>query len=98
MAMSHVEFMKSLEGKAPPAGLTPAQQALWHAKRGDWDQAHQCAQEQQDRDGAWVHAHLHRVEGDVGNAGYWYRRANKPRCELSLEEEWEEIVAALFEV
>lgn len=94
--MTRAAFMKSLSAKEPPAGLTLAQRGLWHAKKGDWNKAHECAQEQDDREGAWVHAYLHRVEGDEGNAGYWYRRAGRPFSKLSLEEGWQELVAILF--
>jgi hypothetical protein len=81
----------ALKGKKPPAELAPALRGLlWDAK-GDWKQAHECAQERDDRQGAWVHAYLHRKEGDLDNAGYWYRRARKPVSTGSLDEEWEAI-------
>lgn len=83
------------EAKAP-ADLGPALAALWHLARGEWDAAHGCAQSDGGRDGSWVHAHLHRVEGDLANAGYWYRRANLPASEASLDDEWEEIATALL--
>jgi len=69
---------------------------LWHAAKGDWKAAHELAQAQQDRDGAWVHAYLHRQEGDEANAAYWYRRAQKPVASSPLEGEWEAIVQALL--
>ena len=73
-------------------------QALWHDARGDWEQAHTCAQEGNSRDGSWVHAYLHRKEGDLGNAGYWYARAGRPMPALSLtlEAEWAEIAQELL--
>ena len=80
----------------PPAELTPALAALWHLARGEWDAAHGCAQSDNGRDGCWVHAHLHRVEGDLANAGYWYRRADLPASEAPLDDEWEEIARALL--
>jgi len=86
----------SLQDKAPPAGLAPLVEALWHEANGDWDRAHRIAQDIPDADGSWVHAYLHRVEGDLGNAGYWYRRAGKPRCEAPLKQEWDEIASALL--
>ena len=92
--MTRQEFMESLTAAAPPAGLSLAQKALWHAKRGAWQAAHECAQDQDDRDGAWVHAYLHRWEGDDGNAGYWYRQAGQPFCRLSLDDEWAQLTAA----
>jgi len=76
--------------------MAPALRALWHDARGDWNAAHQVAQEIDDETGAWVHAYLHRKEGDPDNARYWYARARKPEASDSLEAEWERIVAALF--
>ena len=83
-------------GPEPSDGLSPALRALWHLARGEWDAAHTCAQREPGPDGAWVHAHLHRVEGDLANAGYWYRRAERPPADSPLDEEWEEIAAALL--
>lgn len=70
--------------------------ALWWAKRGDWDRAHGIVQDDGSAAAAWVHAYLHRVEGDLGNAGYWYRRAGKPVTEVAPEAEWEQIVRELL--
>ncbi len=89
-------FGASLDRDAPPAGLSRALEALWREAKGDWHQAHRLAQQQRDQTGAWVHAYLHRVEGDTGNAGYWYRRAGKPRSSAPLKREWEAIVSALL--
>ena len=94
--MNVATFKDSLGHKTPPAGLGRLLQALWHDANGDWDQAHRLAQEQDDRDGAWVHAYLHRKEGDPSNAAYWYRRAGRPVSGLSLEAEWDEIAEALL--
>lgn len=80
----------------PPAGCSAALAALWWDRRGDWDHAHEAAQSDESRDGAWVHAYLHRKEGDLGNAGYWYRRAGKPVGTGPLETEWAAIVAGLL--
>ena len=80
----------------PPESLSPALRGLWHLARDEWDAAHGAAQSDAGRDGCWVHAHLHRVEGDLANAGYWYRRADLPASEASLDEEWEAIAAALL--
>ena len=66
----------------------PCQKALHWDKQGDWDRAHKIVQEIETSDAAWVHAYLHRKEGDKWNANYWYTRAGKPFCELSLEDEW----------
>jgi hypothetical protein len=94
--MTFETFKGTLADPAPPGGLAPVVQALWHEAKGDWDQAHRLAQAQDDADGAWVHAYLHRVEGDLANAGYWYRRAGRPASEMSLSDEWATIVKALL--
>ena len=91
------EFIQSLEGNFPPSGISLALQALWTERKGDWHQAHSLADQEDENGGAWVHAYLHRVEGDQFNAGYWYRRAEKPFFTGSLEEEWEYIVQKLLE-
>jgi hypothetical protein len=89
------EFKATLSSAAPPA-VTPLLLALWHDARGDWDGAHRVAQDIDDESGAWVHAYLHRKEGDPGNAAYWYRRANQPVATDALDVEWERIVMALL--
>jgi hypothetical protein len=97
--MSFAEFQQSIDaGAAPPAGLALALQALWHDARGDWDRAHACAQEDHGRDGSWVHAYLHRKEGDLGNAGYWYARAGRkmPASSVTLASEWASIAGELL--
>jgi hypothetical protein len=96
MAIDFETFRESLGAPAPPAGLTPALQALWHDARGNWDAAHGYAQQQEDRSGAWVHAYLHRKEGDLPNAGYWYLRAGQPVASGPLDEEWAAITRALL--
>jgi len=90
------EFRASLSGAAPAPGLDAPLAALWWAGKGNWDQAHKIAQDEDDASSAWVHAYLHRVEGDLGNAGYWYRRAGKPVATDPLETEWEQMVLALL--
>jgi hypothetical protein len=87
------EFRKS---PAEPGGLTPALRAMWHDAKGDWESAHRIAQDDDSREAAWVHAYLHRREGDDGNAGYWYRRAGRSAARGPLESEWQEIVDALL--
>jgi hypothetical protein len=89
-------FKDSLSQPQPPAGLSPALRALWWDARGDWDKAHECAQERDDAAGMRVHAYLHRKEGDQSNAGYWYRRCGVAPATSSLAEEWEAIVRALL--
>jgi hypothetical protein len=89
-------FRESLSVASPPAGQAPPLSALWHAAKGDWDTAHGLVQDEASAEAAWVHAYLHRVEGDLGNAGYWYRRAGKPVAKGSLEDEWEAITTVLL--
>ena len=74
----------------------PALRALWLAGREEWEQAHEIAQSEESREGAWVHAYLHRAEGDTSNAGYWYRRAGRPAQTGDLRAEWEAIVMELL--
>ena len=90
------EFEQSTSAAAPPDGLTPALTALWHDARDDWTRAHTVAQDIDDETGAWVHAYLHRKEGDQGNAAYWYRRAGRAIASGSLTNEWRQIVRALL--
>jgi hypothetical protein len=90
------EFEESLNGPAPPAGLSPALEALWHERRGDWERAHEITQDIDSREAAWVHAYLHRREGDQPNAAYWYRHAARPVRHGSLDQEWRDIVEALL--
>ena len=90
------EFKASLSGAAPAQELNAPVAALWWAAKGGWDQAHAIVQVEHTREAAWVHAYLHRVEGDSANAGYWYRQAGKPAVTDSLDAEWEGIVSALL--
>jgi hypothetical protein len=94
--MDLAAFRASLAAAAPPDGLGLAEQALWWDAKGDWDRAHALAQADEGGAGDWVHAYLHRKEGDAGNAGYWYRRAGKPANPTPLDEEWAAIAAALL--
>ena len=89
-------FIASTEQAGPPEGLNPALRALWQDAKGDWEGAHETAQAGEGGEADWVHAYLHRKEGDPGNAAYWYRRAGKPVFKDSLEQEWRAIVAALL--
>lgn len=95
-AMDLGQFQASLDRAEPPASLSRPLQALWYEAKGDWSRAHDIAQDEDSMAGAWVHAYLHRVEGDLGNAGYWYRRANRPRAEQPLREEWRAMVEELL--
>lgn len=89
-------FRASLRDDAPPPGLPLALQALWWDGKGNWDEAHAAAQEAGDADGSLVHAYLHRVERDPGNARYWYARAGRAMPEAPLAEEWAALVTELL--
>ena len=91
------DFRQSLSANKPPEGLTHALAGLWWDAKGDWARAHESAQQDEGPDGSWVHAYLHRKEGDESNAAYWYRRAGKPVCREPLDAEWISIVRALLE-
>jgi hypothetical protein len=98
--MSFADLCASIErDAAPPGSLPPAVQALWHDARGDWPTAHRCAQDDSGPDAAWVHAYLHRKEGDLANAGDWDARAGRPvpPAHTTLAAEWAEIARALLE-
>src|SRR5262245_28323827 len=92
------ELEAAARAKRPlPETEPPLLRALWCEATGDWAQAHTLAQDVETADGAWVHAYLHRREGDVDNAGYWYRRAGRPAARGDLDAEWREIAQALTE-
>jgi hypothetical protein len=95
--MTPAQFKRGLSKRKPPAGLAPALEALWWAAKGDWDKAHRIVMNEESRDAAWVHAYLHRVEGDRENAVYWYRQARQPAAAGALAEEWDAVAAALLE-
>lgn len=90
------EFKRTVGAAAPPERISPALLALWHDARGDWNAAHDTAQSVHDDQGAWVHAYLHRKEGDAANAAYWYRRAGQQVATDALSDEWDRIVSALL--
>jgi hypothetical protein len=94
--MSPSEFKRSLSSKNPPGGLSAALNALWWAGKDDWDKAHKIVMKEDGADCAWVHAYLHRVEGDLDNAGYWYRQARRKTATGKRDAEWAAIAAALL--
>jgi hypothetical protein len=94
--MTPTEFRASTEAADPPPGLSPPLQTLWWEAKGDWKRAHACAQSDGTPDGALVHAYLHRVEGDLSNAGYWYGRSGRPPATGGLAEEWTALAAAFL--
>lgn len=91
--MTTSEFSTSVtEDSSPKSNLSKPLQALWWDAKGDWHEAHEVCQSAGSLDGDWVHAYLHRKEGDLGNAAYWYRRARQPVFDGSLEDEWKSLV------
>jgi len=96
MGMDLAALRESLAQAEPPSGLGHALQGLWWDAKGDWAKAHECAQAVEDDAGNWVHAYLHRKEGDASNAGHWYRRAGRPHAGTTLDAEWEAIATALL--
>jgi hypothetical protein len=95
--MTLEEFQASLAQRSPPKGLRATLRALWLDARGSWDKAHEVVQDEGGVEAAWVHAYLHRKEGDLDNAGYWYRRAKRTMPGGALEDEWRVIVATFLE-
>ena len=96
MKLDLQSFKLSISEPAPPDGLSLALQALWWDAKGDWQKAHECAQERDDRPGMHVHAYLHRKEGDFDNADYWYGRAGDSRPRTDLAVEWRELALRLL--
>ena len=95
--MNYESFCTTLGTSTPPAGCSDLLRALWYAGKDDWDAAHSIAQDVPTKEGNWVHAYLHRAEGDEWNAGYWYRQAGRPKPGYGLDEEWEELVRYFLE-
>lgn len=93
--MSIDEFRKLAAGGEPPE-MQGALLALLYDARGDWESAHEAAQALATADGAWIHAYLHRKEGDLGNAGYWYKRSGRPIPRCTPDAEWEQIARELL--
>ena len=90
-------FRTSLSDEVPPDRLDEALHALWWDAKRNWDRAHACVQAEEGPSAAWVHAYLHRKEGDLPNASYWYRRAGRPVASGPLEEEWASIAESLLQ-
>ena len=78
--MTPAEFKRSLSKTKPPSGLSLAVTGLWWAGKNDWNKAHKIVMDDDGADCAWVHAYLHRVEGDRDNARYWYRPGSPAAC------------------
>ena|SRR5689334_2691989 len=94
--MTLEQFRATLELASAPERLSPALKAMWEDAKGRWQAAHHIAQDIDDQTGSWIHAYLHRKEGDLGNAGYWYRRAGRAVAQDALDEEWARIVLSLL--
>jgi hypothetical protein len=94
--MTLADFELSLTHDRPPLEAGAALAALWWLKKGNWDRAHEIVMNEDSGDAAWVHAHLHRIEGDQSNAQYWYRQARQPMTRVSLDREWKAIAEALL--
>jgi hypothetical protein len=94
--MTLEEFRSTLEMAHVPENLSLPLRAMWEDARGNWSGAHAIAQDLHDETGSWIHAYLHRKEGDLGNASYWYRRAGQPIAHDPLDDEWTRIVSALL--
>lgn len=93
--MTLQEFKESLSNEVPPANISVPLKALWYAGKGNWEQSHDFCQDS-NLELDWIHAWLHRQEGDIPNANYWYRRANQSMPDTSLEQEWDDITTALL--
>ncbi len=95
--MDFSTFQISLQSATTPSFSNPLLLALWHEGRGDWEASHNIAQDIHSKEGSWVHAYLHRKEGDIWNADYWYNRAGRKRPPYGLEQEWQEMVEWFLE-
>ena len=95
--MNLTDFKNTLAANNPPKGISVYAEALWYDARGNWQKAHELIQDLPDRDASWIHAYLHRKEGDSWNADYWYNKAGRKRPAVSLEKEWDEIAIALLQ-
>ena len=94
--MELTSLKQSLVQNKPPDNLSIYLKALWYDAKGDWEKAHTIIQNMEDKNASWIHAYLHRKEGDIFNADYWYRKAGKQRPAVSFEKEWETLVTALL--
>lgn len=93
--MTIEQFKESLLQKIPPDNLSVYLKALWFDAKNDWEKSHTIIQDIEDNTASWIHAYLHRKEGDISNADYWYRRAGRKRPATTLQEEWEDIATTL---
>lgn len=94
--MDYESFIQSLGNREPPSGISLYLKAMWYDAAGRWEMSHNIAQDIPDKNGSWMHAYLHRKEGDAANAGYWYGKAGRTYPAVSLEEEWTMMVKAFI--
>jgi hypothetical protein len=94
--MNFSTFIDTLSENVPPADLSVHLRALWYDRKGEWDKSHATIQDVADTNASWIHAYLHRKEGDRWNADYWYNKAGRKRPLISLDDEWEQIVKAFL--
>ena len=94
--MTFDQFKQSLSKSSPPSDISKYLESLWYDAKGDWERSHTIIQDINDHNASWIHAYLHRKEGDTWNADYWYSRAGKTRPAITLEAEWEEIVRQMI--
>ncbi len=95
--MNLESFKLSLSAAQPPEAISVLLKSLWLDAKGDWHAAHHLVDELEEPKAYWVHAYLHRKEGDLSNANYWYRKAGKSMPDFSLEKEWDKIVSVLLQ-
>lgn len=95
--MDIVSFVASLKSQFPPIDISVYLLALWYDGKGEWDKSHTTIQDVDTNNAAWIHAYLHRKEGDIFNADYWYRKAGKARPAISLQDEWQTLVESMIE-
>jgi hypothetical protein len=94
--MNLSEFKETFAGSEPPKTMSVYLQSLWYDGKGDWGKSHNIIQDVEDKNASWIHAYLHRKEGDTSNADYWYNKAGRKRPSISLDEEWEQMVNAFL--
>lgn len=98
--MTKADFLSSINNPSPPDGIDPLLRSLWYDAKGDWNKAHEIVQELGNKAASWIHGYLHRKEGDLINAEYWYMKAehNIPEIEFDFEKEWNEILDFLSDL
>ncbi len=93
--MTFEDFKNSTLHPEPPTGISNELLSLWYDAKDNWDKAHAIIQKEESADAFWIHAYLHRKEGDISNAEYWYQNTGKQRPKYSLHNEWEKICKSI---